>query len=441
MEKKINNYQISNERLYLRSHNINVCFRVIIDGTFNKSYIEESLKKLYIRHPLLKYSVDIDDENNAWLVQKNDLINIEYYNSNEIDWQRWYKKNQNVEFDFFHGALVKFCVIMGENTEIIVFGHHIIGDGMGYLILTKDFLLALDNRIEEIPQIPPFETKEKYFKKTVPLNIFEKIYARSFNKKWRKSQVKFLEKDYSVFFEQYKNKYIPNIFMNSIEGNDVKNIMEKSKASGLSVNELIVSAFSMAIMKFFNQNKIRLGVAASIRNELVSEPNNCMGNFVTGITLEANYNKLKDFISNAKKTAVALRNKLENIKKRHLVVHFLNEIDKDLIESIMFAVYGLFDNPVSKKLAKLIGVQTARKSLGISNLGRHDFNGYNNFKVNDIQFIGPSFPSHLLTLDVITINEKMNICLIFNESEIIIENIKKIYEKGIELLIHGKNAS
>jgi len=42
-------YPILNERLFLRSPSINVCFRAIIEGTFEKTEIEEAFKKVWRR--------------------------------------------------------------------------------------------------------------------------------------------------------------------------------------------------------------------------------------------------------------------------------------------------------------------------------------------------------------------------------------------------------
>jgi NRPS condensation-like uncharacterized protein len=422
-----------NERLYLRSPSINVCFRLIIAGTFDKKNIEQTLEKVCIRHPLLNCSIETDNENNAWFV-KNSSIGIEYYKSNEMDWQTWYKKTDNIPFNFSKGPLIKFCIIIGKNTEIIILGHHIIGDGIGYLNLVKDVLLALNNKIDTTPQIPPSEGADRYFKETVLLDTQTKSYANALNEEWRKNRVRFSEEDYLAFFEQYRKKYIPNLFMASLEGDDAKKLLEKSKSNSLTVNEMIASAFSVATMERLENKELRLGVAANIRNELVSEPNDCMGNYVTGISAKINYERADSFISSAKAIASIIREQLTNVKNRHLVVHFLNEFDKDLIESTMFAAYSNFEHPISKRLAELIGEQLENKGIGISNLGRHDFNNYKNIKVMDIQFIGPAFPANLLTVGVITVNNKINLCLRYNEGEIKTNIIKEIYEKAIKLL-------
>jgi NRPS condensation-like uncharacterized protein len=378
--------------------------------------------------------VKIDNGNNAWFVKNDGSIAIEYFESSELDWQTWYKRVDNVPFNFLKGPLVKFCVIVGKNTEIIVLGHHIIGDGIGYLNLVKDVLLALDNKIDITPQIPPTEQKNRYFKETILLEQSAKDYAQWLNGEWRKSRVSFSETDYQASFEQYRKKYVPNFYMASLDRDDTKGLLEKGKTDGLTVNEIIASGFSAAFMESLNKEEIRLGVAANIRNELISEPNSCMGNYVTGISAKVGYRPENGFMANAKITAAILNEQLSNPKNRHLVVHFLNEFDKDLIESTMFAAYGDFDHPVAKKLAELTGEQLENKGLGISNLGRHDFNNYENIRVVDTQFIGPAFPANLLTVGLITVNDRLNFCLRYNESEIKIDTIKEIYNKAIDLI-------
>jgi NRPS condensation-like uncharacterized protein len=314
-------------------------------------------------------------------------------------------------------------------------GHHIIGDGIGYLNLVKDILSALDNKLDRTVQMQPFEAADKYFKETALLDSGVHSFANGLNEEWKQSRVRFSEKDYLSFFEYYRKKYIPGLYMASIEGQNVNKLLEKAKSNGFTVNEIITSAFSVAAMESLNKNEIRLGVAANIRNELVSEPNNCMGNFVTGISTKANYDPANDFVSNAKSISAAMNEQLKNIKNRHLVVHFLNTFDKDLIESIMFTAYGDFENSVSKKLAELIGEQLENKGLGISNLGRHDSINYENIEVLDLQFIGPAFPANLLTVGIITANSKLNLCLRYNEAEIKKDTIKTICDKAaIELL-------
>ncbi len=110
------------------------------------------------------------------------------------------------------------------------------------------------------------------------------------------------------------------------------------------------------------------------------------------------------------------------------MVHFLNEFDNDLIESVLYAAYGDFEHPVSKKMAELLGEHLENKGIGVSNLGRHDFNDYREINV---QFIGSVSLTNLLTVDVITINRKLDLCLRYNEGEIETSTVESVVQKAI----------
>jgi NRPS condensation-like uncharacterized protein len=424
--------KITTERLFLRSPNINVCFRIIIEGIFTPEKISAALETVSERHPLLTCSIEIDNDHNAWFIPGVSRIEIEYYKTEEMpDWKNWYNKTDNTPFDLVHGPLVKICVIMGNNqTDIIILGHHIIGDGIGYLNMTKDILLALDNRLETIPQIPPVNNT---FIKGRNLKLLSSLYARKLNKEWRENPVHFSEDDYLAFFQDYRGRFVSQIYMDAIHENDLKELMKMCKAKNITVNELITSAFAAA---FAADRELRIGVAASTRNELEAKPYYCMGNYVTGISIKVNCVAENDFMSTMKTIVAMLRKKLTNMYSKHLIVNFLSAFDNDLIESIMYASYGKYQLPISKKIGELIAEGLNGKGLGMSNLGRHEINTYNTFRLLDLQFIGPAFPANLLSVSIITVNNKLNICIRYNEAEIKTDMVINIYKKAMNVLFN-----
>jgi NRPS condensation-like uncharacterized protein len=429
--------KILTERLFLRSPNINVCFRIVIAGNIDQGKFNLLINDICKRHPLLNCSINTDENHEAWFIPNTSHVEVEYHKSEEIkNWKDWYKTNDGIPFDLLHGPLVKICVIIDNNqTEIILLGHHIIGDGIGYLNLVKDILLALDNKLETAPQIPPVNNKFKNGKK---LGALLKLYTKRLNRKWRENRVSFSENDYHVFFRQCRDRFVPEIYTGSIDETGLKRIISRCKINNLTVNELITSAFSAATIELsdnYPDKQIRIGVVASTRNELITEPYYCMGNYITGISVNINYLSERKFIKNVYSIANIIRKQLRNLKNRHLIVNFLNAFDADLIESIMFASYGNYHLPVSKKIGDLIGEGFSKKRLGVSNLGRHELYNYDTIKLLDIQFIGPAFPSNLLSVSVITVNNNLNICLRYDVTELKSNVVEKIYKRAIELLL------
>ena len=422
--------KIATERLFLRSPNINVCFRITIDGDFDTNDFSQAMDDVCKRHPLLKCSIEIDNDHTAWFVPNANPVEVAYYNHEEMpDWKTWHQKADDTPFDFTHGPLVKICVIMGINqTEIIILGHHIIGDGMGYLNLAKDMLSALDGKLETIPQIPPANNT---FIKGKRIGLLSGLYAKKLNKAWRKNRARFSTNDYLEFFRDYRNRCIPQIYMDSINEDDLKKLTALCKSNKVTVNELLTSAFAAA---FAAGREARIGVAASTRGELTTKPYYCMGNYVTGISIKAHCVTGNDFMSSVQNIAKMLRAALTDARKRHAVVNFLGEFDNDLLESIMFASYGNYQLPIPKKIGALIAEGLDGRGLGMSNLGRHEMNNYHKFRLLDLQFIGPAFPANMLSVSIITVNNRLAICLRYNEPEMETNAVITLYKKAMELL-------
>ncbi|MCL1994480.1 MAG: condensation domain-containing protein [Spirochaetes bacterium] len=441
----IKKYPLENERLFLSSPGANVGFRILLDRGFSKEEIEQAAGELCKRHPFLNSFVERDKAGGVWLAKRKTALEIEYYSAAEAGWITWFEGADNAPFDFSKGALVRLCAISGKNTEIIILGHHVLGDGIGFLNLARDFLLALDGQPAGTPQVPPFEAQDRYFKHTELLDSDAQDFARGLNEQWRSSREVFSKAGYLEFFRQYNAAFAPKLYVRSIHGGDFERLIEKSKEWGLTVNELLASAFAFAAADIAGKSEIRLGIAANLRGELVSDPAFCMGNYVTGISANVSFDTEKDFSQNAKEAANLAREQLSNVKTRHALVHFLNEFDKDLLEWVIPAAYGGgvgdysgVDHPVAKQIAHFIGEKIEDKALGVSNLGRHVFDGYSGFNVSDLQFICPAFPANFLTVGALTANGRLNLCIRYNEAETTPANVKSIYEKAAYLMCAGE---
>jgi hypothetical protein len=193
----------------------------------------------------------------------------------------------------------------------------------------------------------------------------------------------------------------------------------------------MTAAFALA---FAADKEVRIGAAASTRNELITKPYYCMGNYITGISIKVKCAHGSDFMANVKDITKMLRKELTDVKKRHAIVNFLRGFDNDLIESIMFASYGNYQLPVSKKIGTIIAEGLDGRGLGVSNLGRHEINNNNKFRLLDLQFIGPAFPANIISVSIITVNNRLNICLRYNETDIERDAVIMIYKKAMELI-------
>ena len=427
---------LKGERIFLRSPCINVCFRFIIRNYFTIDDFDKAINKVCQRHPLIKSTIEWID-NNAFFNMNKGHIGVEYYTGvNNFNWYNWYAKMDNIPFDFKNGPLVMFCVIFHEDViEIILLGHHVISDGIGYLNLIKDLLLALDKRIDPTPQIHNYKT---VFKEEAKLGFLKAQYVNKMNKYWRKNRKTISEEEYIKFIHQYRNTYKPGLYLNTINETDLNMLLKTCKERKITVNEAMSAAFSIAtkeLTEYFPDKRLHISVAVNIRNELMPEPLECLRDYVSGIYVKMKINQKSSFGKNSKCIISNIRRRLKNKRIRHLAVNFVNVVDKDLLETVPYGSYGNFGLTLSKRIGRYLSEGIEVKSVGISNLGRHELRSYERVGLVDLQFIPPTFPASFLTVGIITINKILNICLRYNKKEISVNQVELIYKRAIELLL------
>ena len=440
MDGNSNSARISmrGDRISLRSPNCNACFKVKITGKIDKNVFLDAVETVRKRHPPLNMTVDIDDDNNAWFIPGAGSVGVEFYDAGDgMDWEKWFEITDGIPFDCKNGPLVKIGVFSHpDTTEIFIVGNHALGDGIGYINLTRDLLRALDGRLDATPQIP---FKGNSFRVKTKLGYFSKLYADNLNKAWRASDRKRLsEDDYRTFFKDYRKKYPPKAHFASIKEPELSKLLSACKKNRITVNEAIAAALIAAIQKSgggYKEKPVRLSVAASIRNDLVYPDVDCMGNYVTAISIKSKYDEKKNFLNNTRRIAASLRKKLYTKKSRYLAVHFLGAVDADFLESALYAAYGDYDNIHSKKLAAVIGEKTENKGFGLTNLGKQDFGAFDNFRLIDILLIPPVYPAHIMNISVMTVNGEMRFGYGYSDTDIGDAQVEAISFSTIEYLL------
>jgi NRPS condensation-like uncharacterized protein len=405
---------LGSEITHLHSPNIHVCYTAHLDRTFTEAEVKAAAALLAKRHPSLAYTVKADESGKKYYDNDGGL---ETHVQSAVDLLDLYREVDGAGFAW-QKSLVKLYISNGEDScDLLLIGHHIIADGLGYLNLFRDTLAALDGNLPADVCAIPENNALVGSKPGVLLGLF----AGGLNKKWAKQGKTFTEEDYRRFFTEYRAANVPQVFLAQIEGGFISRLHDACKERQITVNEAICTAFTRAIIAVQKRENLHVGLAASTRNDLKIPVPDTLGNFTTGFAVTVN---------NADEVTAALRAKLHNPQIKHQVVHLLNKLSRPLIESVMYAAYSDYDAPVSQKLAETLGERRTDKSVGFTNLGVSDFGSYS-FNVSNIQFIGPAFPQNFLTIGIMTVGDTVKFCLRYNAPETSEGEITAIYEKAV----------
>ncbi|MCL1996501.1 MAG: hypothetical protein FWG63_09870 [Defluviitaleaceae bacterium] len=391
--------KLQSETAYLFSPNINVCFSVNIKHGFTVESIQMAIDIVVKRHPILLTTIRANN-NGEWFYDSGGKVDVQFLNE-KTTLTDWYAKNDCIPFQWDKGLIKIGVFVESDSTDIMILGHHILGDGLGYLNLIRDILSALDGKSFDKASVLP---KENFVKDSGKAGLLMKLFAKSLNKKWGKTGKRFTYNEYTELFHGYRKELPPGLYLNNIESVDT--IRATCQKARLTVNEIFAAAFVFALNRL-GQKEVRLGCAASTRSEMYHDVSDAMGNFTTGIAT---------VVASPEEVPARLREKLKKPKYRYQVIHLLSLLDPSLISSAPFAAYGDYDNIAAKKLATTLGEQRTNKSFGISNLGVQTPGDYS-FGVS-VQFICPAFPQNFLTVGLITIDNTAKFALRYSTSDL-----------------------
>lgn len=427
------------ERPFLRAASIHVGMKAEIAGDFTDDQFLAAVQKTCIKHPLLRATITISADRQAYYVLNSSKeIEVSFFQDNDPhQWMQWFEDADNSPFDFETGPLLKIAVFRKVDSAIVVLlGHHILGDGLGYLNLVKDLLMFLNGAASFPPLLPPLITKATLFPKGAKLPLLTRFLIHRLNVSWRKTGRVFTRADYEVFFRDYRSHHPPGLFINSMDEKETKTFLARCHEMGVSVNEAVLTAFVYAIQKHDQEyagKKLEAGIAINVRKELTPQAGECMGNFVSGVLVNLQYDYRNSFLENAVAIREIVRPKITGVHSRFAVLKFLLELDSDLLDSIGFAAYGDYDNAVSKKVAHIVGEHPEQKGIGISNLGKIAIEAQDSrYTLRDLVFIQPAYPANAINIGVLTCNNRMNFCLRFIKNEKSDRLIETITAEAIE---------
>lgn len=434
-------YPLFLERIFLRSPSINVAVKIRLNSLLSATQVVKVCEKLILRHPLLAATVEIKPDRKAcFMVKPVDSGGlVDCHNGNQVDWIQWYTEEDLKLCNLQTGPLFKIGLFRypGEGkTDIVFLAHHVVGDGMAFVTITRSFLDYLTGDTDVIPKIPPFYGTKSTLRENIKPGLLSRYFSGKLNKAWQKTGRVFTEQEYQSFRKEFRTVNEPGICIKIVDNAVLTKWIELSKATSATMNELIICALVASLQKnrTIPGGKAEIGIAINIRNDVQPAANDCLGNFVSGVLIRARYNFNKSFEENLDCFKTIFRNRILNKKKRFGPILFTRDLEPDFVDSIYFAEYGHYESKVSKQLARILGERNDDKSIGISNLGRIEINRNYALSMEDMVFIPPAYPANLLTLGLVTCNGQMSICFRYFKKYLSAAVLETIYADMVSVL-------
>ena len=428
----LNDYiRINTEREHIFSPDIHVGITAKIDKTIENEKVYEALKALYHKHPLLTSTISFDEENIAYYkLNSSKPIQPEFIESKDTSlWKNWMTNTNREPFDFQTGPLMKLFVIKSkEFTTFAALGHHMLGDGISFVYFMRDFLAALDDKLDDTEQFPQIIQNELSFPKAGRLGILPKLLAKKLNCDYKKTGKRFTYHDYQVMYRKYNLSKNPAMGLYSFSTEETRRLIASCRTHNVTVNEAIMTAFMVARKNTGSRSNF-LGVSCNIRNEMIEDPKESMGNYVSGLSVSTQYDDSLDFWTNARKIGDLVNKKLKKTRGRMIALSWADALDDSLMDAINFAGFDGYENATAKKLCDIVCGVPADEGLGVSNLGKFELQ-FDHFSLEEMYFVPPLFSADDFIVGVFTVNNKMNFCLRYAGSAMESEAVTKLFEEA-----------
>lgn len=404
---------------------------------FNQSILLKSLKslseegliqifeKLTDHHDALR--TVFKEEGNSWIQEiKNENFQFKlnvHSNINDSQFNTICDDCQS-SFDLEEGPLFKAVLLKKEGADyLLLLSHHLIIDGVSWRIILED-LMTLYAQYEagatlelllKTHSLKYWQEKQSEYVNSLTM-IEEEVYWTSMNEATRFSTNE-LPKDFDYKGNNLYKDFETKTFQLDISSTE-KLLTESHKAYKTNINDVLITALSLAVGKIFDIDDVAIQLEGHGREDINSEIDvtRTVGWFTTIypvlITLKKNQDNINQLIE-VKETLHRIPNKGIGFG----ILKYLKECDLNINADVSFNYLGNFDLGKAKKEDQI-------------------FEFTDEYKGNEIS----SKTERKGTLDVsgILVSDQLQIMLSFNTNYFrneTIENLKETYKAELEYLI------
>lgn len=396
---------IYSERVNLFEPNVYIQFLVQIEG---EPFIDElvlAVKAAFAANEATLSRIVLEKDGMAFYEKMNESgCNVIV---TQKDWKDLIRENEKLPFNIDKGELMRVFVIpSGGELSLLIMAHHLVGDGKSITYFLEDVMNALAGK--KLEYKPLHLITPNSLPKELPLYI--KLYVNKFNRKWKRRGRNFTWKEYYDIHKIYWKERSSEVICETFTMEEVNTIRLYAKEMKVSVNSYIVAAFLEA-----DSGNSTIGIAVDAR----MDHNRFISNQTTGISVDYTYSEKISFEENARIIHQKIYKKLDRPIKKYFVLKFMALFIPTLIDSVLLYTYGLYQNKVTQKLAKVLGYMEGKtRELGITNLTKLDIpNTYGPYRINGALFIPPvvSYAKHIIGIS--TIEDGMTISYHFMSNQ------------------------
>ena len=446
------------ERTHSKVPNSNISMIATILGNVSVDELKKVIKKMQQRHPIL--NTYLNHEGKALFLLANRSLEIPLKVITRISDDQWRDEiiqQHKIPFEMEQGPLIRFILLHSPDiSDLIIFCQHTICDGMSLAYLARDIMVYLGDPQKKVELLPPAPlVNEDNIPSDIKPSSVMRIFSKTINKKWEKSELLFNYDDFYALHDVYWDNYTYKAHLYELSKEDTKALVMACRKNGVTVNTALMIAFNIA------QNQLNpespkylenISFAVNIRDLLNNPAGEQFGFFAGGMQLKFKYSDQNDFWESVKKIHFKTT---PNKARKQALVSTLNAfaLSSTLYEAQIFAAFGHLIPPTSKGYDKIQAFLSDKKNIVnkmvkkklskgfamaqiMTNLGKTGFpEKYGDLILKNLILMPSCSPYTELVLGVVTHGGTLSITLNHMEESISSEKILKIRDRANQILM------
>jgi NRPS condensation-like uncharacterized protein len=450
------------ERYLARSPYSIVAMVARIKGNVTREMLAHAVARVQQRHPNLRVRIEDDAQHRPWFTSEGaGEIPIQVVSRTSADgWMQVYHEACRVPFEFDQRPAIRFYLVQSAaESELLIFCHHIICDGLSLAYLARDLMVHLGDPAREVEVLPdPVPIDLDNMPEEMSLNPIARFFVKRINEKWQAERVVFTQGDYEDLNQAYWNHYTHHMLLVELSEAQTTALVERCRAETVTVNSALTAAFVGAQVMVVGDgpDQLKIGIGASLRDRLPHPAGETMGFYAGAATVKFKYDVRRGFWENARKFHRQVQPRYAN---KHLFQNALTwcYLDPSILEAIHFKRSGglvpahLSSHDKLTQFAQrddtVLGVlkrekieSLERKSMGtaVTNLGRMGFaRQYGALELDRlIMNPGGAFPlvTVNLVLGAVTCSGKLSLLLEYAEQAVDTATMEQVRDRAMDLL-------
>jgi len=451
------------EGMFLHAPYAIVTMTARIKGIVTEKKLGEAVRKVRARHTNLRLKVEFDEGGDPWFTS-HDVQDIPVEIIPRKDDQHWMeviRQQSLIPFDFEVRPAIRFLLVQApDKSELVIFCHHLICDGLSLAYLARDLMIVLGDPGAELEILSdPDPIDRDNLPPGVKMNGLVNYFIHRINKKWQEEKVHFGQEDYQVLAEAYWSNFNHQMSLVEFTEEQTTTLVQRCKAERVTVNSALAVGLAAAQISVQGLQPCHsdITIAGSLRDRLSQPAGEAMGFFVGAINPKYKYKDDTEFWENVRQ----FNNKVQplytnkNLFKDPLVWSYL---EPGILESLSFKMIGGMVHPASPQAEKLnffsqredvISSMIQREKMdsfenvligtAVTNLTRMDFpRKYGDLELERlIMNPGGAYPLTFVNIlaGVVTCSGKLSLMLEYATERIQTETISKVKDKLLSLLL------